>query len=40
MDPLTAFVVWGASLAGIAGLVRAAGWAGRSVDDADTDPED
>ena len=30
MDPLTAVVVWGASLAGIAALVRAASWAGRA----------
>jgi hypothetical protein len=37
MDPLTAVVVWGASLAGIAALVRVASRAGRSAGNANTD---
>ena len=40
MDPLTAFVAWGASLVGIAALVRAATRAGHGGPDADEDLED
>ena len=40
MDPLTAFVAWGASLVGIAALVREATLAGQVGSDADEDLED